>query len=119
MLQALRALLWTAAVSVAGVAVGGMWLLITWLGGGWAGFVTVGLVVFAFWYFGDRPGLIRQRRRAHGQCEHCGYDLRGNVTAVCPECGSPFEPSARATAEPAVITPANLATPAYTTINSR
>jgi hypothetical protein len=22
-----------------------------------------------------------------GQCRHCGYDLTGNVSGVCPECG--------------------------------
>jgi len=23
-----------------------------------------------------------------GKCDHCGYDLTGNVTGVCPECGA-------------------------------
>ncbi len=23
-----------------------------------------------------------------GLCEHCGYDLRGNTSGVCPECGA-------------------------------
>lgn len=26
-------------------------------------------------------------RRRRGLCEQCGYDLRGNVSGVCPECG--------------------------------
>jgi hypothetical protein len=31
---------------------------------------------------------VRRRfRRRHGLCTHCGYDLTGNVTGVCPECG--------------------------------
>ena len=25
-------------------------------------------------------------RRRMGQCAHCGYDLTGNVSGVCPEC---------------------------------
>ena len=27
------------------------------------------------------------RRTMRGQCVHCGYDLRGNASGVCPECG--------------------------------
>ena len=30
---------------------------------------------------------IRARRRARGECLRCGYDLRGNISGVCPECG--------------------------------
>lgn len=29
----------------------------------------------------------RRRRLAGGQCLICGYDLTGNVSGVCPECG--------------------------------
>ena len=31
--------------------------------------------------------LLASRRRRAGVCETCGYDLRGNVSGVCPECG--------------------------------
>ena len=27
------------------------------------------------------------RRHAPGLCQRCGYDLSGNTTGVCPECG--------------------------------
>ncbi len=27
---------------------------------------------------------------SESNCEHCGYNLRGNVSGVCPECGTPF-----------------------------
>lgn len=30
----------------------------------------------------------RDRRRAPERCAKCGYDLRGSVTGVCPECGA-------------------------------
>ena len=30
----------------------------------------------------------RDRRRQPGLCVKCGYDLRGNASGVCPECGS-------------------------------
>lgn len=29
----------------------------------------------------------RDRRPAPGYCQGCGYDLTGNVTGACPECG--------------------------------
>jgi hypothetical protein len=29
------------------------------------------------------------RRRRPGHCPACGYDLTGNVSGVCPECGTP------------------------------
>ncbi|MCP4249914.1 MAG: hypothetical protein GY778_22960 [bacterium] len=32
------------------------------------------------------PGR-RWRRRRRGLCLPCGYDLTGNVSGVCPECG--------------------------------
>ena len=31
----------------------------------------------------------RNVRLALGQCLACGYDLTGNVSGVCPECGTP------------------------------
>jgi len=35
--------------------------------------------------------LIRRRRMARDDvCRKCSYDLTGNVTGVCPECGSPI-----------------------------
>jgi rubrerythrin len=30
----------------------------------------------------------RRERLARGQCGRCGYDLTGNVSGVCPECGT-------------------------------
>ena len=30
-----------------------------------------------------------QLRREAGLCTRCGYDLTGNVSGVCPECGGP------------------------------
>ena len=33
------------------------------------------------------PRRRRRRRIAGGLCGACGYDLRGNVSGVCPECG--------------------------------
>jgi len=35
-----------------------------------------------------RGPLRRARLVLKGLCRNCGYDLEGNVTGVCPECGS-------------------------------
>ena len=35
-----------------------------------------------------RGPLRRHRRRRKGECIGCGYDLTGNESGVCPECGS-------------------------------
>ena len=34
-----------------------------------------------------RGPLRRWRRRKRGLCIRCGYNLEGNVSGVCPECG--------------------------------
>lgn len=33
----------------------------------------------------------RDRRHPEGHCQGCGYDLTGNVSGVCSECGSKIE----------------------------
>jgi hypothetical protein len=39
---------------------------------------------------------VRDRRRAWpGQCVHCGYNLTGNISGRCPECGREVERAAR------------------------
>ena len=35
-----------------------------------------------------RGPLRRWRRRRRGECLTCGYNLTGNVSGVCPECGT-------------------------------
>ena len=36
--------------------------------------------------------------RAVGCCHHCGYNLTGNTSGVCPECGTPVAGNAGAQA---------------------
>jgi hypothetical protein len=36
--------------------------------------------------------LARRRRRGRGLCGRCGYDLRGNESGTCPECGTAATP---------------------------
>lgn len=33
--------------------------------------------------------MLRRRRRKHNLCEKCSYNLTGNTTGICPECGTP------------------------------
>ena len=39
-----------------------------------------------------RGPLRRYLRRRKGLCLSCGYDLTGNVSGVCPECGTEVPP---------------------------
>ena len=32
--------------------------------------------------------LTRRKKRTPGLCAHCGYNLYGNVSGRCPECGA-------------------------------
>jgi hypothetical protein len=57
------------------------------LGGMLAIAVGVGGAAVAFATDVRREDLPRQRRE-RGQCLACGYDLRGNTSGVCPECGA-------------------------------
>jgi len=44
--------------------------------------------------FGIPTGLLwtfRERDLPPNACEHCGYDLTGNVSGRCPECGTPLQ----------------------------
>jgi len=38
------------------------------------------------------------RLASRGICRVCGYNLTGNVSAVCPECGAPALPKPQAPA---------------------
>jgi len=35
---------------------------------------------------------LRSRKRAHGKCRHCGYNLALLTAPRCPECGTGFDP---------------------------
>ena len=46
----------------------------------WLLLLVIGLPTCLLWW--------RNRRRfPHGHCRNCGYDLTGNVSGRCPECG--------------------------------
>ena len=47
----------------------------------WIPFLLIGIVVVWFWWSDARSFVA-------GGCEACGYDLTGNSSGVCPECGT-------------------------------
>ena len=38
-----------------------------------------------------RGPMLQRKRKKSRLCENCGYDLTGNVSGVCPECGTGYE----------------------------
>lgn len=58
------------------------------------------LIQIPMWLPLTLAGVIAvfSRARPHkppGSCHQCGYDLSGNVSGVCPECGNPIPSSPR------------------------
>lgn len=55
----------------------------------WGGLAMAALVwsCVAFMTSKAATGIRRTARTRAGQCPRCGYDLRGNFTPGCPECG--------------------------------
>lgn len=49
------------------------------------------LIFAAFPLYSFITGPLRTRhRRRRGLCVQCGYNLAGNTTSICPECGTSF-----------------------------
>jgi hypothetical protein len=49
--------------------------------------IIVALVVIAAIGRYTLPSQRALRRRARGECVHCGYSLKARVNRRCPECG--------------------------------
>jgi hypothetical protein len=54
----------------------------------WAQALTVPAIVIAGGWLMLTPHRRNDWRRLMGRCVACGYDLTGNVSGVCPECGT-------------------------------
>ena len=54
---------------------------------------VLGIAVGFYLFFGGKwiTNLAIPSNRPY--CHECGYELTGNVTGVCPECGTPNRPS--------------------------
>jgi rubrerythrin len=53
--------------------------------------VTAAVVIILNVATGCTAGrLFRARAIPDGLCRQCGYSLAGNVSGVCPECGTPI-----------------------------
>jgi len=48
------------------------------------------IVIGALWILGQVRNLFRKRVFPPGHCDWCGYDLTGNTSGTCPECGKPL-----------------------------
>ncbi len=48
------------------------------------------LYPFSSWLAIGYLNTLRQFRSVNG-CERCGYDLTGNISGRCPECGKPIQ----------------------------
>ena len=55
----------------------------------WPGFLIDTVFYAAIWFalFFGFASAKRAIRRKRGRCPRCGYDLRGNLSAGCSECG--------------------------------
>lgn len=53
-------------------------------------FACMILVSYPAWFL-VRGSLRLRRRRRQGLCLACGYNLTGNVSGICPECGRRVE----------------------------
>jgi hypothetical protein len=53
-------------------------------------FVAIGWMILC-----DTWAERRKHGRRPGRCPRCKYDLTGNVSGVCPECGTQVAPDER------------------------
>ena len=54
----------------------------------WAAWAVVIIAAVACTAIAGFPRELAAERRVRGLSPRCGYDLTGNVSGVCPECGT-------------------------------
>ncbi len=75
------------AADAAGREIGGADSLLSIAYGVFFGLVPAGLVA-GFYARTWMRRIEGRERRSENRCSDCGYDLSGNTTGVCPECGA-------------------------------
>jgi hypothetical protein len=61
-----------------------------------AAIVNFGIGVFCIrWVFRKAKLDLQKCRIAHRMCPKCSYDLTGNTSGTCPECGTPVPTRAK------------------------
>lgn len=51
----------------------------------------ISLFIFVLHKIGQRPSL-QARFADYPSCTNCQYNLTGNLSGICPECGTPIQP---------------------------
>ena len=58
---------------------------------------SVYIFLIPIWWLGlpfmlySLVAFLPDTRRPANACQYCGYNLTGNVSGICPECGKPIE----------------------------
>ena len=85
--HSVRMILSTVLTVVAGLAMVSAYFAASVFIGRWAGIAVILVVPVVMWVLLERSDWVRTRRQERGRCAGCGYDLTGNVSGLCPECG--------------------------------
>lgn len=64
----------------------------------WIPFLLIAIPTGLLWY-------LDRRRILPGHCQKCGYNLTGNVSGICPECGVKIGDQVRADGEDTQVKP--------------
>jgi hypothetical protein len=80
-------------MALAGSVILGVWVLLSVALKPYGDYLFVALAVCGLigtWYLAEGPARQQRQWKAEGRCTRCGYDLTGNVSGTCPECGTPI-----------------------------
>ena len=72
--------------------------------------LACGVAADVLWDRPKRLQRLRRKRSERGQCAECGYSLAGNVSGVCPECGTRVEKPDEGAGERRYARPAPMST---------